>query len=81
MTSSGVRVVVTRRRAPQSTPAMTRPAPAAVVAPICSPSSTADALSPTTGTSIENGATTPAGCRAMSQVQTPEPASVPTSTV
>ena len=36
---------------------------------------------PTTGTSIENGATTPAGCRASSQVQMPEPRTVPITTV
>ena len=36
---------------------------------------------PTTGTSIENGATVPAGWRASSQVQMPEPTTVPMSTV
>ncbi|GAB3701506.1 hypothetical protein GCM10028815_08580 [Mariniluteicoccus flavus] len=36
---------------------------------------------PTTGTSIENGATTPAGWRAISQVQMPEPTMVPSTMV
>lgn len=36
---------------------------------------------PTTGTSIEKGATIPAGCRAISHVHTPEPTTVPMTTV
>lgn len=40
----------------------------------CSP--TYAALIPTTGTSIENGATTPAGYRDISQVHRPDPRTV-----
>jgi hypothetical protein len=36
---------------------------------------------PTTGTSIENGATMLDGCRAMSDVHTPDPTTVATTTV
>ena len=36
---------------------------------------------PTTGTSIENGATVLDGCRAISAVQIPDPSRVATTTV
>lgn len=41
-----------------------------------SPSTSAASPIPTTGTSSEYGATTPAGCLPISQVQIPEPSTV-----
>src|SRR5699024_9276980 len=63
------------------TPMMTRPAPHSSPGETVSPRKTNAALIPTTGTSIENGATTPAGLRDISQDQMPEPRIVAITTV
>lgn len=46
-----------------------------------SPSTSHEPRKPATGTAIEKGATCPVGCFDSSQVQTPEPTSVATTTM
>ncbi|GAA1869033.1 hypothetical protein GCM10009813_32100 [Brevibacterium marinum] len=52
---------------------MTSTAPHSSPTDTVSPRTNQAALMPTTGTSIENGPTTPAGLRDISHDQTPEP--------
>src|SRR5690606_17929526 len=66
---------------PTPTPAITKAAPASASTLGRSESTSHAAAIPTTGTSIENGATIPAGYRLSSAVQIPEPATVPNSTM
>jgi hypothetical protein len=61
---------------PSSTPATITAAAASSTALGRSPSTAADSAMPTTGTSSEYGATTPAGWRRISNVQIPDPTTV-----
>lgn len=64
-----------------STPTITKVAPAISPRRAISPrTSQAEAMT-RTGTSSENGATTPAGCREINQVQIPDPTKVAMTTV
>ena len=67
--------------AAHSTPPTTSAPPASSSSVGRSPKAHQAALIPTTGTSMENGATTPAGCRVSSQTQIPDPTTVPRTTV
>lgn len=65
---------------PAAHPAMTSTAPAISTPLGTSPSSSQEALIPTTGTSNDSGATRLASYRFISIVQSPDPAIVPSST-
>ena len=73
MRVNGARTV---RGVPSSTPPTITTAATSSTALGRSPRTSAASPMPTTGTSSDQGATTPAGCRRISAVQIPEPSTV-----